>query len=333
MTNIVRYTLEDYQRILKEGFNFDIPAYTNNTINALADEVGAPTYIKTPEFFIRRQEEYDNINSTNFLKNRRNKKYKIQEITDDDWENIRIFQATELKEKTSYEKQLDIVRTILNRVTEDRLEDEVLALLQLLEDNNTDNDFIKDTAKLIIEFTTSNVFYSNLYAIIYNRFIVKYDEWRCSLNESLSIYKASLDNITFLNAEEDYDKFCESNKINLNRRALSTFFSNLFEQDCLSKLEIINIVLDIQKIIKKYVKEDKKKEHVAELTENLVLILNIIWEKLNSNSNKEESILISEIVVNILNISRSKPLVVPNVSLTHKVVFKHIDLVKSLTII
>jgi len=261
MTNIVRYTLEDYQRILKEGFNFDIPAYTNNTINALADEVGAPTYIKTPEFFIRRQEEYDNINSTNFLKNRRNKKYKIQEITDDDWENIRIFQATELKEKTSYEKQLDIVRTILNRVTEDRLEDEISALFQVLEEETIhNNEFIKDTAKLIIDFTTSNVFYSNLYAIIYSRFIVKYDEWKNALNESLSNYKASLENITFLNAEDDYDKFCESNKINLNRRALSTFFSNLFEQDYLSKLDIINIVLNIQNMIKK-----SKEKHVLGL--------------------------------------------------------------------
>jgi len=335
MTNTIRYYLEDYQRILKEGFNFDIPAYTNNTINALADEVGAPTYIKTPEFFIKRQEEYDNINSTNFLKSRRNKKYKIQEISDDDWENIRVFQATEIKQKSDYEKQLDSIRTILNRVTKDTFEDELDNLTELIKNDDKNINFMKDVAELIISFATSNSFYSNIYADIYCKFLHQYDTWKEVLIHCFKNYKESMKNIEFYNSEENYDKFCESNKINLNRRALSAFFGNMFEYKGVNKTDLINCILEIQKLVKYLIREEKKREEVAELTENIVILLNIVWEDLNKdlNENENEKNLLNEIVRNILNISRLKPLVQPNVSLTHKVIFKHIDLIKSLTII
>ena len=334
MTKIIRYTLEDYQRILHEGFDYDIPAYTNDTIRALADEVGAPTYIKTPEFFIKRQEEYDNINSTNFLKNRRNKKYKIQEITDDDWENIRIFQATEIKEKSAYEKQLDTVRIILNRVTTDSLQEEILVLSQLFEEENNKNiKFINEVANLLITFAVSNTFYSNIYAAIFSKFMKNFSTWQNILDESISNYKNSFNEMLFITAEKDYDKFCENNKINLNRRALSSFYANLIEYGGINSKEILDIVLYIQELLISYSLTDSKKEHVAEITENIILILNICWEQLNNKSTESNIILmLNKISSNLKNVANKKPLVKPYLSLTHKVIFRHLDLIKSLTI-
>lgn len=336
MTQVIRYTLEDYQRILQDGFDYSIPAYTNETIRALAEEVGAPTYIKTPEFFIKRQEEYDNINSTTFLKNRRNKKYKLQEITDDDWENIRVFQVTEMKEKSAYEKQLDTVRIILNRVTNDNLQDEILVLSQLFEEENNKNEkFINEVANLLIVFAISNTFYSNIYAAIFSKFMKEFSEWKNILQQNILNYKQSFNEMLFITAEKDYDKFCENNKINLNRRALSAFYSNLLEYGGIDRNIIFDILINIQDLLIKYSMEESKKEHVAEITENIIVILNIVWEKLNEHCSEDnnEKILIDKISKNLKLISSKKPLTKPYVSLTHKVIFRHLDLMKSLTII
>lgn len=331
MTTLIRYTLEDYQRILHDGFDYEIPAYTNETIRALAEEVGAPTYVKTPEFFIKRQEEYDNINSTTFLKNRRNKKYKIQEISDDDWENIRIFQATEMKEKSEYEKQLDVVRIILNRVTSDNLQDEILALTELFEDPQNKNDtFIREAAYLIMIFATSNTFYSNIYAAIFSKFLKQFEIWNDVLNESIDNHKESFKNMIFISSDEDYDKFCESNKVNLNRRALSTFFSNLLEYGGINSSQLIELVLFIQDLLFQYCKQEGKKEFVSELTENIIVILNIVWQNFNNNINDTEKTSVDSIMNNLRLITNKKALQKPNVSLTHKVIFRHLDLLKSL---
>ena len=45
-----RYTLLDFHRILENGIDNKIPDETIKIINMLANHVGSPEYIKTPQF-------------------------------------------------------------------------------------------------------------------------------------------------------------------------------------------------------------------------------------------------------------------------------------------
>ena len=46
----IKYTLQDFERIKFEGFDFNIPSETLALITDLASHVGSPNYIKTPIF-------------------------------------------------------------------------------------------------------------------------------------------------------------------------------------------------------------------------------------------------------------------------------------------
>jgi len=46
----LRYTLKDFTEITFNGFNIKLPEETLITITELSQQVGSPTYIRTPTF-------------------------------------------------------------------------------------------------------------------------------------------------------------------------------------------------------------------------------------------------------------------------------------------
>ena len=45
-----RYTLDDFHNIMDDGLNVTLDPDTINIIQQLADQVGAPEYVRTPQF-------------------------------------------------------------------------------------------------------------------------------------------------------------------------------------------------------------------------------------------------------------------------------------------
>ena len=45
-----KYSLNDFNNLLFNGFNYELPAETIGIISELALEVGSPDYVKTPIF-------------------------------------------------------------------------------------------------------------------------------------------------------------------------------------------------------------------------------------------------------------------------------------------
>jgi hypothetical protein len=45
-----QYSLQDFRTIISNGFQFELPDVTLKLINELSNEVGSPTYVKTPIF-------------------------------------------------------------------------------------------------------------------------------------------------------------------------------------------------------------------------------------------------------------------------------------------
>ena len=91
------YTDSDIEEIINNGIEYELPKETISMIETLSKKVGAPSYIKTPNF----QKKY-------YSKNNYGKKHKPKNsnFNDSDWETIRNFKATEMKKKEGKEYTL-----------------------------------------------------------------------------------------------------------------------------------------------------------------------------------------------------------------------------------
>ena len=145
-----QYTLSDFERITYNGFEYTVPPATLNLVSSLADQVGAPTYVKTPIFPKSKSGSGSaSLNSgasnahgqaaTGYGLDRRGGKRLDQQITDDDWESIRAFQATELVRSQGIESHINTIRSSLNRLTADNYSDVRDTILKNISDLIADN--------------------------------------------------------------------------------------------------------------------------------------------------------------------------------------------------
>ena len=138
------YTFEDIEDIINNGIDYKLSKNILDQIQLISDKVGAPEYIKTPQFDKREKR-----------KNKDNKRI----ILNDDWEDIRNFEITERKKNEGIDLTIDTVRKIINKITEktyDNLYPKLILSLDELEDkdfNMEDIDKLADSIFVILSQT------------------------------------------------------------------------------------------------------------------------------------------------------------------------------------
>ena len=163
-----RYTLLDFHRILENGIDNKIPDETIKIINMLANHVGSPEYIKTPQFKANKMTYPSNVGI------RRRKKQ--LEVHDTDWETIRSFQTTELKKKEGIENNLYTIRKYLNMITENtysKLKDTVISEIKNVVSMDNTND-LTYLCNEIFKIVNSNILYSDIYAKLYKDLLCEF---------------------------------------------------------------------------------------------------------------------------------------------------------------
>ena len=163
---MICYSLADFNAVLNNSIISQLPEETISIINALSAQVGAPEYIKTPQF---RNKMIGSNNSNNGIR-RRKKNY---EVCDDEWESIRTFQTTELKKKEGIESNLFTLRKYLNMITfntYDKLKEQILTEINLVKSTKTPND-LQYLCTEMFYIVSSNVLYSDIYAKLYKDLI------------------------------------------------------------------------------------------------------------------------------------------------------------------
>ena len=194
---------------------------TIQIINAIAQRVGAPTYQRTPIFKKRgngggRQGPRQRQRAT---------------ITANDWSEMRNFKVTKLeKNEAGIEVYIDKLRTFLNKITASNYNDmcrEIIKTLGHILDSNPPEADILKVGEAIFEIGSANTFWSEMYAALYKDLIKTFPIMESICNKTLDSFLELFTDIVFVSADEDYDKFCEINKINSKRRALSAYFIHL----------------------------------------------------------------------------------------------------------
>ena len=125
MATTLKYTFRQINDIASSGFHFEIPEDTYNMINYLSLEVGS-VGISSPVFSRTDKDSSDSISKDNSFssgnnisnRNKKKKGNKSMEITSEEWETIRTFQATKIEQKTGIDGEIDQIRMLLNKLTD-----------------------------------------------------------------------------------------------------------------------------------------------------------------------------------------------------------------------
>ena len=341
MTAAMRYNLEQFNKISFNGFEFTIPPDTVELINSLTQKVGSPLYIKTPVFQKRENKEELNVfnasQNSGYLKltNKKRKGNREMEMNEDEWDTLRTFQETKIETKTGVDALIDQIRLNLNKLTDKTfldMREKIISVIELLV-NSEESLKEEDKNKLAIsiyEIASNNKFYSKIYADLYAELIVNYTWLRPILDNSYSIYIEQFKNIQFVEANHNYDKFCDLNKINEKRKSNTQFFLNLANNNILTLKSIGKLLKELLQMVADMIEQPDKKNEVDEITENVfILYKKDLLDKLekendyNSEEYKVNSNTFSEFISKLAK-SKAKDYK----SLSNKAIFKYMDLIE-----
>jgi hypothetical protein len=153
-----------------------------------------------------------------------------------------------------------------------------------------------------------------------------FDTFTEKILDLIENYKASLNEIHYMDPNKDYDDFCKYNKTNDMRRAMVTFIINLLKKGILNESTILETILYIEDMIFKYASEENRSNEVEEITENLFILISQ-----TVNVFKDVDDWCEKIVPKIHELSKLKKTqgsVYP--SMTNRASFKYMDILDSL---
>jgi hypothetical protein len=325
MTMAMRYTLKDFTDITFNGFDIKLPEETLIIITELSQQVGSPTYVKTPTF--QKRENVLKAGSTDGNDFKRKKKNRPTEIlNDDDWETIRTFQTTKMEQKVGIEAQIDLMRSWLNKMSDKMYNepcDKIMEILnQLIQDGIADEDMLR-VGTIIFEIASNNRFYSKLYADLYSKLIENYQVMRNIFNENLASFMELFNCIEYVDSEKDYDRFCKINKDNERRKALSLFFVNLSTNNIIDGEKLKEMASSLLKKLVSFISQENMKNEVDEITENIAILYSHNKSLYESCDEKFDGLTFGEMVNKL---AHCKAKTYP--SLSNKAIFKFMDLVE-----
>jgi len=331
-TNLI-YSLDTVNSIIFQGFNYTLPENTLKTISEIALQVGAPNYVKTPVF--QKKENIlksDSVASVSQKDNFKRKKTRATEISNDnEWENIKsstlAFQASKNEEKDGINLQINNIKTYLNKLTDKNyidIRNKVVELVDRLIEENIVLEDLSRVSCLIFDIASTNRFYSKLYADLYSDLYTKYEIIRTVFDSNFEKFIDLFIVIEYVDPDENYDKFCEINKKNEKRKAISAFYMNLLANKIISIEKVMFITKNLLEQIYNFILQDNKKNEVDELTENIsILYKKEIYQDYKGKTNfKIGEYSINDIVEKIAN-SKVKDYK----SLTNKSLFKFMDMI------
>lgn len=313
-TNKRIYTLKEFCTIKENSSAYILPEETIKIIQYVSNLVGSPNYVKTPQFL---------ANGGEYSDKKKKKRTKNNEISSDDWEAIRNFQATVKNEKTGMDKIKDTMRCEINKIADKNYEAQKIIIMEILRENILvwTSDELKTVGELIIEVSSANRFYSKLYCDLIGEIIKTYDFITPLLEDFKKNVNESYENLSVeeFPASDDYNELCKKNNKNESRKAKGLFLVNLMIEEFLDVEFITNLILNLQEKLINGIDVSDNNEMNEEISEIVFILLENSYTFLKQEDNTEWE----KILKNIENISEMKN---NNKGLSNKTIFKQMDM-------
>tara|TARA_B100000886_G_scaffold288117_1_gene212958 strand:- start:3509 stop:4480 length:972 start_codon:yes stop_codon:yes gene_type:complete len=306
------YNLDDYYKLKEIIIPYTLPPSTLKIIDYVSNLVGSPNYVKTPQF----------LNSNDGDKKKK-KKFKPNEINNEDWEAIRNFQATTLNEKTGIHKTIDTLKSEIMKVTDKNFNEQQSIILEIIRENILvwDETQLNDVGKIILEISSSNIFFSKVYSAIIVEIIKSYDFIIPLISNFKKEFANTIENLTIENDDsfDDYESLCKRNKANERIRSNALFFVNIMLHEQLENNYILNIITSLQNKLLLNVEDSTKCCLNEEISEILFVILESSHELLNQELPTEFAS-IKRVVQDFSSMKSN------NKGISNKIIFKFMDL-------
>ena len=284
------------------------------------------SYVITDDTIKLIQELGNKLTILNKANNFFEKKHSNKKLSTDNWNNVKNFKPTTFVKKEGLDKNINIIRINLNKITNknyDILSVRILDEIDIIHENNVEH--FKTIKKLFIDTVCNVNIYSEIYVMLYKSIIEKYDNSLFNINDDYTILKDELLNIKVIDSNMNYDDFCKNNKNNERKRNLSLFYINLMKQELFPKEDIINLILDNQTYNFNMINAINNSDIVDEICENLFILIKNAFDYIRDD---DKYSVIYNNVVSITKLKKSE-----NNSLTTKSKFKHMDLIDLLDLI
>lgn len=222
------------------------------------------------------------------------------------------------KSENEVDKNLTKIRVILNKINEKTIEKYTEELVTIIKDTQLNTqDHLTQILDLIFNIASSNSFYVELYANLYNSLFKQFDFIKELFDKKVESYLDLFKNIETCDSKENYDKFCEINELNAKRMAISGFYVELMKLGLVESLIIENMIIDLQTILINNKNNSCQVDFNVILSENICQLIVSGYNVIKSSDNWE-------IIENNLNIVKNS-LTSNNKGISNKVRFKHMD--------
>lgn len=256
-----QYTLEFCNLLENNSIITELDQLVILKINRIASRVGAPSYQKTPIF--KRHTMY-------------NKKSKKEKRDNKDWETLRNFKTTELEKNIDgIESKIDDIRSNLNKLTDKTYETVLENIFDIINEIilETNDVHLEKIGTSIFDIGCLNKFWAKLYVKVYKSLIEKFPIMKDICLNNFKKFSTVFDKIEYVDSNDDYIKFCDCNKVNEKRRALSSFFIYCVEESIIDKKNMEDIIVKLLEKVDEYVNDVERKKEIEEIVENLSIIL------------------------------------------------------------
>jgi hypothetical protein len=172
-------------------------------------------------------------------------------------------------------------------------------------------------AIMLFELASANLFFSELYADLYNKLYTEFEFLREPLTNALKTFISSYKNIENMSGAENYDTFCTIIKNNTKRIALLTFIIHLMKFDIVDGGMIMELTLYLVNNIETLLSTSES-DQIEQLAENLSVIIKLTGLHILS---RDDGKLVKK---HIESMSGARP--TDYEGLTFKTIFKYMDM-------
>jgi hypothetical protein len=278
-------------------------------------------------------------------------------IPNNEWETILSFQKTELKKKEGIELGIDNIRSYLNKLTDKTYAAMFSNILKEIADlfaastGDTSEEHntvavMNRVAVSIFNTASSNAFYSEMYARLFRDLISQdtastgssdttaspYAVFRELFDRNLASFMSLFETIEYCDPKKNYDKFCDINKANEKRKAMSLFIVNLMKNGIVEKTQVVALMRQIQELMYSNMRQEGKTNEVDELAENLYIMVKHSHSFLTAPADADAADAAESFKIRVEQITEiSKLKIKSKPSITNKTIFRHLDMLDEIS--
>lgn len=312
------YNLDNYKNIIVSSYDYKLPETIINIITNLSNELGVSFKENTKS--TNSQEENAGENKKYSKRNFGNKRIKPV-VDEEQWEKMKSFKSTQIEQKEGIEKLINDVRVCLNKISNKNYEtqrDVIIQYIKEITENKESEIELLKIKKSIFEIASTNKFYSELYALLYKDLINTFDCFKENIEPFINEYIENIQKINYVDPKVDYDKYCDYNKENDRRKAMSAFIVNLSKNDIVEKNIVVDKIIYLEELVLNYCDTENKTNELEEITENVFILITNALAYMMHEPNWEI------VVNNIKKLAQMKTK--DHKSLSSRAVFKFMDI-------